>query len=213
MWVWGERTHWTHLHWTHTRLYASQGSAEHWRTWQNIKREHAPCMFWLRGERTVIRKCGLVLFCLLIKPSIYCGCITEVCALSVYPSTHTHKRPPTHTCSASSCSPSQFWLIAQMYVSWSWQLTMCNVNWQSRCHGMRACAFLRPVAQEASSTALHTIPSTDEYFSEPPSGRREIFFFFCWRSSASCLISCSLSHGPKVLQFCSSCGVSAIHNG
>ncbi len=113
-------------------------------------------MFWLRGERTVIRKCGLLLFCLLIKPSIYCGCITEVCALSVYPSARTHTYTLLHTCSTSSCSPTPFWLIKQIYVSWSCQLTMCNVSWQSRCHGMRACAFLCPVAQETSSTELCT---------------------------------------------------------
>lgn len=69
---------------------------------------------------------------------------------------HTYKHTPTHTCSTSSHSPTQFWLITQMYVSWSCQLTTCNVNWQSRCHGMRACAFLRPVVQEASSTELCT---------------------------------------------------------
>ncbi len=67
--------------------------------------------------------------------------------------THTHSYTPA---AQVAVLPTQFWLIKQIYVSWSCQLTMCNISWQSRCHGMRACAFLRPVAQETSSTELCT---------------------------------------------------------
>lgn len=127
---------------------------------------------------------------------------------------HTHKRTPTHTCSTSSRSPARFWLIAQMCVSWSWQLTECKVNWQSGCHGMRACAFLRPADQEASSKSFAHHSMHWWIFQCAAIGKeRNPFFFFCWHSSASCLISCSVSDGPKVLQFCTSCGVGAIHNG